>query len=187
LKFLIAGLGNIGSEYQNTRHNIGFRILDAFAGASNIGFSILRYGALAEYKYKGKILILLKPSTYMNLSGKAVSYWLKKEHISIENLLVIVDDIALPTGAIRLRARGSDGGHNGLSSITQVLGHQNYARLRFGISNEFDQGSQVDYVLGNWSADQEKILPDRIAICHDVIRSYVTIGMEKTMNLYNKR
>ena len=187
MKYLIAGLGNIGSEYQNTRHNIGFKILDALTGASNIGFSILRYGALAEYKYKGRILILLKPSTYMNLSGKAVRYWLQKEHISVENLLVIVDDIALPAGTIRLRKQGSDGGHNGLSNISQVLGHQNYARLRFGIGSEFDQGSQVDYVLGDWSADQEDMLSGRIEICHDVIHSYVTIGIEKTMNLYNKR
>jgi len=186
LKFLIAGLGNIGSEYQNTRHNIGFRILDALAGASNIHFSTLRYGALAEYKYKGRVLILLKPSTYMNLSGKAVSYWLRKEHISIENLLVVVDDIALPAGTIRLRPRGSDGGHNGLLNISQVLGHQNYARLRFGIGSEFESGSQIDYVLSDWSEEQEKTLPERIKICHDVIRSYVTIGIEKTMNLYNK-
>jgi len=187
LKFLVAGLGNFGSEYQNTRHNIGFRILDAFAGASNIHFSILRYGALAEYRYKGRILILLKPSTYMNLSGKAVRYWLLKEHISIENLLVIVDDLALPVGTIRLRPRGSDGGHNGLLSISQFLGHQDYARLRFGIGSEFEQGSQVDYVLSDWSAEQEKILPDRIDMCKDVIHSYVTIGIEKTMNLYNNR
>lgn len=187
MKFLIAGLGNIGSEYQNTRHNIGFRVLDALARASNIDFSILRYGALAEYRYKGRILIFLKPTTYMNLSGKAVNYWLAKERVSIENLLVILDDIALPTGTIRLRKRGSDGGHNGLLNISQVLGHQEYARLRFGIGSEFDHGSQIDYVLGEWSAEQEKILPERIKICHDVIHSYVTIGIEKTMNLYNNK
>jgi PTH1 family peptidyl-tRNA hydrolase len=187
LKFLIAGLGNIGDEYKNTRHNIGFRILDTLAGASGIHFSILRYGALAEYKYKGRTLFLLKPSTYMNLSGKAVRYWLGKEHISIENLLVIVDDIALPVGSIRLRPDGGDGGHNGLLSISQILGHQNYARLRFGIGSDFDYGSQVDYVLNDWSDEQQKILPERIKISHEAIYSYVTVGIEKTMNLYNNR
>jgi PTH1 family peptidyl-tRNA hydrolase len=187
LKFLIAGLGNIGEEYQNTRHNIGFKILDALAGVSDLRFSVLRYGALAEHKYKGRVLILLKPSTYMNRSGRAVSYWLRKEHISIGNLLVIIDDIALPAGMIRLRPCGSDGGHNGLLSISQVLGHQDYARLRFGIGSDFEYGSQVDYVLSDWSEEQLKILPERIKICHEVIHSYVTVGIEKTMNLYNNR
>ncbi|MBN2214733.1 MAG: aminoacyl-tRNA hydrolase [Bacteroidales bacterium] len=187
MKFLIAGLGNIGNEYQNTRHNIGFKILDALAASSNIHFSTLRFGALAEYKYKGRILILLKPSTYVNLSGKAVRYWLRKEHVSIENLLVIIDDIALPFGKIRLRPHGSDGGHNGLLSINQILGHQDYARLRFGIGSEYEHGLQVDYVLSEWSDEQNKILPERIRLCHDVIHSYVTVGIEKTMNLYNSR
>ena len=185
MKYLIAGLGNIGAEYQNTRHNIGFKILDALAVASNISFSTLRYGSLSEYRYKGRILILLKPSTYMNLSGRAVSYWLQKEKINIENLLVLIDDIALPFGKLRLRMRGSDGGHNGLLSINQVLGHQNYSRLRFGIGNNFEFGNQIDYVLSEWTPEQEKELTEKIKTSHDIIHSFVTIGIEKTMNLYN--
>ncbi|MBN2610325.1 MAG: aminoacyl-tRNA hydrolase [Bacteroidales bacterium] len=187
MKFLIAGLGNIGIEYQNTRHNIGFRILDALAGASNISFSAMRYGALTEYRYRGKTLFLLKPSTYMNLSGRAVNYWLNKEKIGIENLLVLVDDVALPFGKLRLRLRGSDGGHNGLLNINQVLGHQNYARLRFGIGSEFEQGKQIDYVLGEWSEEQGKMLPEKIQTAQDIIHSYVINGRDRTMNLFNNR
>jgi len=161
--------------------------LDAFAGASNITFSMLRYGSLSEYRYKGRIVVLLKPSTYMNLSGKAVSYWMKKERIPPENLLVIVDDTALPFGNLRLRPRGNDGGHNGLISITEKLGHQEYARLRFGIGSEYEQGMQVDYVLGKWTPEQEKMLPERIKICQDIIHGFVTTGIDKTMNLYNNK
>lgn len=187
MKYLIAGLGNIGDKYQNTRHNIGFKILDALAGASNIVFSSKRYGEVAEYKYKSRILILLKPSTYMNLSGNAVRYWLKKENIQIENLLVIVDDIALPMGKIRLRAKGSDGGHNGLLNIIEILGDQNFARLRFGIGNNFQSGRQVNYVLGEWTEEEEKVLKDRIVMCNDLIHSFVTLGIERTMNLFNNK
>ena len=187
MKYLIAGLGNIGSEYQNTRHNIGFKILDALSSASNIRFSTMRYGALSEYKFKGRILILLKPSTYMNLSGKAVNYWLQKEKIAIENLLVLVDDVALPFGKLRLRSRGSDGGHNGLLSISQMLGHQNYARLRFGTGSDFELGTQIDYVLGEWTQDQEKMLPEKLDTSIDIIHNFVTIGCEKTMNLFNNK
>ncbi|MFO7656956.1 MAG: aminoacyl-tRNA hydrolase [Bacteroidales bacterium] len=187
MKYLIAGLGNIGIEYHNTRHNIGFKILDALAAASNISFSVLRYGALAEYKYRGKTLILLKPSTYMNLSGRAVNYWLNKEKINIENMLVLVDDVAMPFGKLRLRLRGSDGGHNGLLNINQVLGHQNYARLRFGIGSEFEFGNQIDYVLGEWTSEQEKMIPERIKTAIDIIHSYVSNGRERTMNLYNNK
>lgn len=161
--------------------------MDALAVASNIGFNMLRYGALSEYRYKGRILILLKPSTYMNLSGKAVSYWLRKERIPVENLLVIVDDIALPFGNLRLRPKGNDGGHNGLISISEKLGHQDYARLRFGIGSEFGPGMQVDYVLSEWTTEQEKMLTERIKICHDIIHGFVTIGIDKTMNLYNNK
>ena len=147
-KYLIVGLGNIGSEYAETRHNIGFRVLDALAGVSDTFFKPDRYGDTAEIKFKGRTIRLLKPSTYMNLSGNAVRYWLKKENVEQENLLIIVDDLALPLGTLRLRARGSDGGHNGLKSIDAVLGNNNYARLRFGIGNDFPQGHQVNFVLG---------------------------------------
>jgi PTH1 family peptidyl-tRNA hydrolase len=187
VKFLIAGLGNIGDEYRNTRHNIGFRILDALADASNISFMDRRYGYNAEYSYKGKKFLLLKPNTYVNLSGKAVNYWLQKESVLPENLLVIVDDIALPFGTLRLRPGGGDGGHNGLINISQVLGRQDYARLRFGIGSDFPAGQQVEYVLGEWSATEEKSLLPRIQASHDIIRSFGLVGLEKTMNAYNNK
>jgi len=187
LKYLIAGLGNIGSEYSNTRHNIGFIVLDALAKASNINFNDSRYGSIAELKYKGRTYILLKPSTYMNLSGKAVSYWLQKEKIPSEKLLVVLDDIALPLGSLRLRAGGSDGGHNGLKSIDGILGNQNYARLRFGIGGNFPKGYQVDYVLGEWSDEEKKVLLERLKVASDIILSFGTIGIERTMNFFNKK
>jgi PTH1 family peptidyl-tRNA hydrolase len=187
LKYLIAGLGNIGSDYSNTRHNIGFMVLDALAKASNTAFSPIRYGDIAQLKHKGRTLILLKPSTYMNLSGNAVGYWLQKEKIPVENLLVIVDDLALPLGKIRLRFKGSDGGHNGLKSIDQRLGNQNYSRLRIGIGNEFPRGTQVDYVLGEWSADELISLSPRLTLVNDLILSFSTIGIERTMNLFNNK
>lgn len=185
MKYLIAGLGNIGDEYRNTRHNIGFKILDSLAETAGISFDPGRYGDLTEYKFKGRTLILLKPSTYMNLSGRAINYWLKKASLSVENLLVLVDDLALPFGKLRIRPRGSDGGHNGLLSIIQVLGHQNFARLRFGIGDEFNKGKQIDYVLSDWTPEEEKILPERIKVCSEIIKSFVTIGIERTMNTYN--
>lgn len=187
MKYLIAGLGNIGPEYKNTRHNIGFQILDALAGASNISFSDKRYGFIAEYKYKARTFILLKPTTYMNLSGKAVAYWLQKEDIEITNLLVLVDDLALPFGTIRLRAKGGAGGHNGLENINQVLGRNDYARLRFGIGDNFHKGFQVDYVLGEWSREEQKELPAKIDNCIEIINSFGTIGTERTMNFFNKK
>lgn len=187
MKYLIAGLGNIGDQYKNTRHNIGFKILDALSGASNVNFSSGRYGDIAELKYKSRLLVLLKPSTFMNLSGNAIRYWLNKEKIPVENLLIIVDDLALPLGKIRIRQRGSDGGHNGLLSIIQVLGHQNFARLRFGIGNNFESGRQVNYVLGEWSEEEEKILHNRILLCEESIKSFVTIGIEQTMNFFNNK
>ncbi len=187
MKYLIAGLGNIGSEYSNTRHNIGFMVLDALVKASNISFKDTRYGFISELKHKGRTFILLKPSTYMNLSGKAVSYWLQKEKIPIENLLVVVDDIALPLGSLRLRAGGSDGGHNGLKSIDGILETQNYSRLRFGIGGDFPKGYQVDYVLGEWSDEEKKVLPERIQKTCEIIFSFGTIGIERTMNFYNKK
>lgn len=187
MKYLIAGLGNIGPEYSNTRHNIGFKVLDALAKASNTVFIAKRYGDIAQVKHKGRIFILLKPSTYMNLSGKAVSYWLKTEKIPIENLLVVVDDIALPIGTLRLRAKGGDGGHNGLFDIIEVLGSPNFARLRFGIGGDFPKGSQVNYVLGEWTPEEEEILPERCNAAKDIIFSFGTIGVERTMNFFNKK
>ncbi len=187
MKYLIAGLGNIGPEYKNTRHNIGFQILDALAGASNIVFNDRRYGFVAEYKFKGRTFILLKPTTYMNLSGRAVNYWMQKEKIPLENTLVLVDDIALPFGTVRLKAKGSPGGHNGLKNISDVLGTNDYPRLRFGIGDEFHQGFQVDYVLSDWSREEEKELPEKIDNCIEIIKSFGTIGVERTMNIYNKR
>jgi PTH1 family peptidyl-tRNA hydrolase len=187
MKYLIAGLGNIGPEYKNTRHNIGFQILDALAEASNISFNDKRYGFVAEYNYKARSFILLKPSTFMNLSGRAVNYWLQKEKIDIKNLLVVVDDIALPFGTLRVRAKGGAGGHNGLENINQVLGRNDYARLRFGIGDSFHKGYQVDYVLGEWTKDEQKELPFKIDDAIEIIKSFGTIGVERTMNFHNKR
>ena len=187
MKYLIAGLGNIGQQYENTRHNVGFIILDALAKASNIAFKDARYGSVSELKYKARIIKLIKPSTYMNLSGKAINYWLQKENIPVENLLVIVDDLALETGTLRIRPKGGDGGHNGLASINEVLGHQNYARLRVGIGNNFGQGQQVDYVLGEWDNDELKKITDKFRNCEDIIKSFCTIGLERTMTLFNKK
>jgi peptidyl-tRNA hydrolase, PTH1 family len=187
LKYLIAGLGNIGKEYENTRHNIGFKILDALAGASNVVFNDNRYGFVAEMKYKARTFILLRPTTYMNLSGRAVNYWLKKENIPLENLLVLVDDIALSLGTVRIKAQGSDGGHNGLRSISDILGTTSYPRLRFGIGDNFHKGYQVDYVLGQWTKEEEKELPSLIDHCTEAVKSFGTIGLERTMNFYNTR
>ncbi len=187
MKYLIAGLGNIGPEYKNTRHNIGFQILDALAGASNIAFNDKRYGFVGEYRFKSRVFVLLKPSTYVNLSGRAVNYWLKKENIPIENMLVLVDDLALPFGTLRLKAKGSPGGHNGLRNITEVLATNEFARLRFGIGDEFHPGYQVNYVLGEWSPEEEKELPEKIDSCLEIIRNFGTIGIERTMNFFNKR
>jgi PTH1 family peptidyl-tRNA hydrolase len=187
LKYLIAGLGNPGSEYANTRHNIGFKVLDALAGASNIVFSDERYGWVSEYKFKGRTFVLLKPSTFMNLSGRAVNYWMQKENIALENLLVVVDDLALPLGTLRLRAKGSDAGHNGLKNITEVLGTQDYARLRFGIGDNFRQGQQVNYVLGEWNKEEKLELAALIDTSVEVIKSFGTIGVQQTMTFFNKK
>lgn len=186
-KFLIVGLGNIGVEYENTRHNIGFKVLDALAKASNIFFKTERYGDVAEFKFKGRTFILLKPSTYMNLSGKAVSYWLQKEKIPLENLLIITDDLALSLGTLRLKGKGSDGGHNGLKSIQSLVGTSKYARLRFGIGDKFSKGHQINYVLGEWSSDEEKILPERIEKATEIIKAFGTIGLNFTMNQFNNK
>lgn len=187
MKYLIVGLGNIGDEYRDTRHNIGFRILDAFAEASNISFKTERYGDIAEMRLKNKLLVLLKPSTYMNLSGNAVRYWQQKENIPLENILVVVDDLALPFGAIRIKPSGSDAGHNGLKNIAQMLGTQNYARLRFGIGNDFPRGCQIDYVLGHFTLDQRQRLPERVDVAVDAIKDYVLQGLQKAMCDYNNK
>ncbi len=187
MKYLIAGLGNPGKEYENTRHNIGFKVLDALAEASNIVFSDERHGWVTEYKFKGRTFILLKPSTYMNLSGKAVNYWIQKESVAIENLLVVVDDLALPLGSLRLRAKGGDAGHNGLKIITEIFGSADYARLRFGIGDNFRQGQQVDYVLGEWDKQEKLELPALIDSSIEIIKSFGTIGVDQTMTFFNKR
>ena len=187
MKYLVAGLGNIGNEYAQTRHNIGFDVLDALAGASNTSFKDKRYGFVAEYKYRARTYWLLKPSTYMNLSGNAVRYWLRKLKLPLENLLVVVDDIALPFGTLRLRAKGGDAGHNGLNHIQTILGTTAYARLRFGIGNDFHSGQQVDYVLSGWTPEQEEALPERIQLAGEIIQSFGVLGLERTMNMYNNK
>lgn len=186
-KFLIIGLGNVGNEYAETRHNIGFKIVDHLAEETNTKFSPDRYADLAHLKYKGKQLILIKPSTYMNLSGKAVNYWMQSEKIDVENIMVLVDELALPFGKIRIGPKGSDGGHNGLKSIQESINTNNYPRLRFGISNEFNKGAQVNYVLGKWSEEEQKTLTDRIKIAADAIKSFSFIGLQRCMNEYNNK
>ena len=188
MKYLIVGLGNIGLEYSYTRHNIGFRVLDAFVKASNTVFVDKRYGAIAEMRVKNKILILLKPSTYMNLSGNAVRYWMKEEKIPLENILVIVDDLALPFASIRLKSKGSDAGHNGLKHIQEILNTQSYSRLKFGIGSDFPKGGQVDYVLGSFSAEEEQMLEDtKLAICSEAIKCFCLSGIAIAMNQYNNK
>lgn len=188
MKRLIAGLGNIGSEYENTRHNIGFMVLDALAKASNVVFDVnKRYGAIAEMSLKNKQLILLKPSTYMNLSGNAVRYWLQKERIEPVGLLVVVDDLALPFGALRLKPGGSDAGHNGLKHIRETLGTTQYNRLRFGIGNDFPQGAQINFVLNPFTEDEQRRLPERIEIACEMIKSFCLAGVETAMNQFNNK
>ncbi|MDR1527635.1 MAG: aminoacyl-tRNA hydrolase [Dysgonamonadaceae bacterium] len=187
MKYLIAGLGNIGREYEYTRHNIGFRILDALAKASNIVFTDKRYGAVAEMKLKNKQLVLLKPSTYMNLSGNAVRYWLQQENMPLENLLVVVDDLALPLGVLRLKTKGSDAGHNGLKHIQEILNTQQYNRLRFGIGSDFPQGHQIDYVLSGFTEEEQKLLPERMEMATEIIKSFCLAGVNNTMNQYNNK
>jgi len=186
LKYLITGLGNIGEEYKDTRHNIGFAILDAWARASNVVFSDRRYGSVTSLMHRGRTFILLKPSTFVNRSGNAVNYWLKKEKISTDKLLVVVDDISIPFGSMRLKSKGGDGGHNGLAHINAIVGHGNYARLRFGIGNEFSRGRQVNYVLGKLTDEEKEILNKRSGLAIDMIKSFGTIGIELTMTRYNK-
>jgi PTH1 family peptidyl-tRNA hydrolase len=186
-KFLIAGLGNIGDEYAGTRHNVGFEIADELAMEAGVLFRTDRLASVAEFKHKGKQIVLIKPSTYMNLSGKAINYWLQAEKIKAENLLVLVDELAFPFGQIRIHPKGSDGGHNGLKDIQATLGTQQYARLRFGIAAQFSKGKQVDYVLGKWNEEERKTLPERIKLAADAARSFVFAGLQHTMNFYNSK
>jgi len=186
-RFLIAGLGNPGSEYENTRHNIGFLILDELARAAGEKFSSSRLAFRSSFSIKGKKVLLIKPVTFMNLSGKAVNYYLQKEKIQVKNLLVIADDVALPIGKIRIKPKGSDGGHNGLANIQQMLGTNEYARLRFGIGNVYPKGAQSDYVLGEWTDEEKKIILSRIELAAEAVKSFILSGLEKTMNQYNSK
>lgn len=183
-KFLVVGLGNVGSEYQNTRHNIGFDVVDHIAQEKKVSFEILRYGQLAQTKHRGKKLILLKPTTYMNLSGKAVRYWMQKEKITPANLLIITDDIHLDFGTLRFRAKGSAGGHNGLKNIEELMGNQQYPRLRFGVGSP-GRKNQVDYVLGQWTSTEQQQIPERIARAAEGCLHFLSGGLASTMNTFN--
>ena len=185
MKYLIVGLGNICSEYENTRHNIGFKTLDALAKASNVVCSPNRYADTTTLKFKGRTLLLVKPSTYMNLRGKAVNYYMQSEKIPLERVLIVTDDLALPFGALRLKGKGSDGGHNGLKHINQILGTQNYARLRFGVGNEFAKGKQVDYVLGEWSSEENDQLAERLEMVQKIITSFTVNTLGRVMSDFN--
>lgn len=187
MKYLIVALGNIGDEYADTRHNIGFSIADKWALSENAIWRTGRLANVTEIKFKGRTAIIIKPTTYMNLSGKAVNYWMQAEKIPIQNILVLTDDLALPYGSIRLKSKGSDGGHNGLKDIQATLNTPEYSRLRFGIGSEFSQGKQVNYVLGKWSAEESVVLKERITIAIEAIKSFLTLGIEKTMTAFNKK
>jgi len=185
MKYLIVGLGNPGVEYSITRHNIGFQVVDYIAFENNLKFTTERYAHIAELGYKGNQLIIIKPQTYMNLSGKAVKYWLDKEKIEKENLLIILDDISLPFGVVRLKPKGNDGGHNGLIDIISRLGYNDFPRLRIGIGNDFPRGQQVEFVLGQWSINEMKYIPKILLLCSDIIKSFVTDKINLTMTKYN--
>lgn len=187
MNYLVVGLGNIGPEYVNTRHNIGFIVLDAWAQASNIVFKTDRYGDVAQYKLKGRTFNLLKPSTYMNLSGKAVDYWMKKLNIPIENIVVVVDDLALPLGTFRMRKKGSAGGHNGLANINDCLGSDAYTRIRIGIGSDFSKGAQVDYVLGKFSAEDMEKLKPAVEKTIEAVKAFALVGVDRAMNQYNAK
>ena len=186
-RYLIVGLGNIGAEYARTRHNMGFMILDAFADASNIVFETQRYGNIAKTSFKGREIVLLKPSTYMNLSGNAVRYWMDKLNVPVERLLIICDDLNLPFGTLRMRKKGSDGGHNGLKNIQELIGTQNYTRIRAGIGNDFNKGGQIDFVIGQFNTDEEDKIPSICEKATEGIKSFITIGPERTMSSFNTK
>ena len=185
MKYLIVGLGNIGNEYANTRHNIGFDVIDELAKAKSCSFEIEKLAIKTSFKHKGRTFILIKPTTYMNLSGKALKYWMEKEKVAIENVLVLVDDLNLDFGKVRLRAKGSAGGHNGLKHINEVLGHQDYARLRIGIGDAFSKGRQVDFVLGKWDKGEQEGMPNLLDHCAKASISFGMAGMSITMNQFN--
>ncbi len=187
MKYLIVGLGNMGADYDNTRHNIGFDVVDALAKEFEVSFKDDNLGDIAEFRHKGRTFVLLKPSTYMNLSGKAVRYWLQKKKIQKENLLIILDDLNLPFGKTRMRGKGSDGGHNGLKNIDELNGGNKYARLRLGIGDEFSKGRQVNYVLGKWTSEEAAKLPEIVKFAGDAVKSFGTIGLSRTMTQYNKK
>lgn len=187
MKYLIVGLGNIGTTYQNTRHNVGFTVLDAFAEASNTFFTDSRYGSITTVKVKNKSLLLLKPSTLMNLSGNAVRYWMQQEKIPLQRTLIIVDDIALPLGTLRLKPKGADAGHNGLKNIQEILGTNQYSRLRFGIGNDFPRGGQIDFVLGQWKEEELQIVQQRSQQAIEIIKSFCLAGVQITMNQFNNK
>ena len=186
-RFLIVGLGNIGAEYARTRHNMGFMILDAFADASNIVFETQRYGDIAKTSFKGREIVLLKPSTFMNLSGNAVRYWMDKLNVPVERLLIICDDLNLPFGTLRMRKKGSDGGHNGLKNIQELINTQNYTRIRAGIGNDFNKGGQIDFVIGKFNTDEEDKIPSICEKAAEGIKSFITIGPERTMSSFNTK
>ncbi len=187
MKYLIVGLGNIGPKYTNTRHNVGFLVIDALAKEFDVTLKTDTLGEVGEFKHKGRTFVLLKPSTYMNLSGKAVRYWMQKKKVEKSNILIVLDDLNLPFGKQRLRGKGKDGGHNGLKNIDQVTGGNNYARLRIGIGNDYNKGKQINYVLGEWTAEEESTLAELIRYAADTAKSFGTIGIDYTMNQFNKR
>lgn len=186
-KFLVAGLGNIGLEYEDTRHNIGFRVAEALAKDLQASFTNEKLASVCEATYKGKKIVIIKPNTYMNLSGKAVNYWMQQEKISPSSIMIATDDLALPYGTLRIKKKGSDGGHNGLTDIIQTLNSTEFPRLRFGIGNEFSRGKQVDYVLGQWTEEENKTLQQRIEVCVEMIKSFVFIGIDRTMSAFNNK
>jgi len=186
-KFLIVGLGNIGSKYTNTRHNIGFKILDEVAEEHKVTFETEKLGDVATFRFKGRTFVLLKPSTFMNLSGKSVKYWMDKEKISIENILIVTDDVNIDFGTVRLKAKGSAGGHNGLKDIQEKLNTQQYARFRFGVGGNYSKGRQVDFVLGEWNKEETSQLIERLPISAKIITSFVTAGLANTMNTFNRK
>ena len=185
MKYLIIGLGNPGAEYKTTRHNIGFKVLDTLISTSHTSFKTDRYAEIAELKFKGRKLVLIKPNTFMNLSGKAVNYWMQQSKIDVTNILVVTDDISLPFGVLRMRKKGSDGGHNGLKDISSVIGNNNYSRLRFGIGNDFPRGKQIDFVLSNFTDGDNESIEERIYLAIMMIHGFVTIGIDQTMSEFN--
>jgi len=187
MKFLVVGLGNPGEKYENTRHNIGFKVVEHIAKELECTFTSEKHAEIAKGKFKGKTIVLVKPTTFMNLSGKALNYWAQQEKIPLDHILVITDDLALPFGKLRMKGKGSDGGHNGLKDIQAVLNSPEYARLRFGVGNEFNKGQQVDYVLGEWDSEEQKTIEERIKAAAEFVKAFVSIGLERAMNFHNKK